>query len=51
MQLIRVLFVCALNQWITSSFRDLSLPPFTVLDIPDEYEYMDPRLQAAPLRP
>ena len=35
------------KQWITSSFRDLDLPPITVLDIPDEYEYMDPRLQAA----
>jgi len=35
------------KKWIQESFRELTLPPILVLDIPDEYEYMDPRLQHA----
>jgi predicted protein tyrosine phosphatase len=31
--------------WITTRFEALSLPPIEVLDIPDEYECMDPHLQ------
>ncbi len=33
------------QQWITKRFRDLDLPPIEVLDIPDEFALMDPRLQ------
>jgi predicted protein tyrosine phosphatase len=31
--------------WLTMRFEDLDLPPIEVLDIPDEYECMDPQLQ------
>jgi predicted protein tyrosine phosphatase len=31
--------------WITTRFEGLDLPPLEVLDIPDEYECMDPHLQ------
>jgi predicted protein tyrosine phosphatase len=31
--------------WITTRFEGLDLPPIEVLDIPDEYECMDPQLQ------
>jgi protein-tyrosine phosphatase len=30
---------------ITSRFADVELPPIEVLDIPDDYECMDPELQ------
>jgi predicted protein tyrosine phosphatase len=31
--------------WLAKRFEGLELPPIDVLDIPDEYEYMDPHLQ------
>ncbi len=31
--------------WITMRFQDLELPRIDVLDIPDEFEVMDPELQ------
>jgi predicted protein tyrosine phosphatase len=31
--------------WLTMRFEGLELPPIEVLDIPDEYECMDPHLQ------
>lgn len=31
--------------WITTRFEGLALPRIDVLDIPDEYECMDPQLQ------
>jgi predicted protein tyrosine phosphatase len=31
--------------WLSSRFEALQLPPVEVLDIPDEYEYMEPQLQ------
>ncbi len=31
--------------WLATRFKGLELPPIEVLDIPDEYEYMDPQLQ------
>ncbi len=31
--------------WITSRFEGRELPPIDVLDIPDEFEVMDPELQ------
>lgn len=31
--------------WIRTRFDDLALPPIEVLDIPDDYECMDPQLQ------
>ena len=34
------------KQWISMRFESLDLPPIEVLDIPDEYAYMDPQLQA-----
>lgn len=30
--------------WLSTRFEDLDLPPIEVLDIPDEYAYMDPKL-------
>jgi len=33
------------KQWIATRFEELELPPIEVLDIPDEYEVMDPQLQ------
>jgi predicted protein tyrosine phosphatase len=33
--------------WIREHFRFLDLPEIRILDVPDEFEYMDPRLQAA----
>jgi predicted protein tyrosine phosphatase len=33
------------KRWITTHFQHLELPPIEVLDIPDEYECMDPHLQ------
>ncbi len=32
------------KQWITRRFEGLTLPPIDVLDIPDEFELMDPAL-------
>ena len=31
--------------WITTRFEDLALPTIDVLDVPDDFEYMDPELQ------
>lgn len=31
--------------WITTRFEGLPLPKIDVLDIPDEFEAMDPQLQ------
>src|SRR5688572_30387521 len=31
--------------WLLTRFEGLQLPPVEVLDIPDEYEYMEPQLQ------
>jgi predicted protein tyrosine phosphatase len=31
--------------WISTRFEGLDLPPIEVLDIPDEYAYLDPKLQ------
>ncbi len=33
------------KQWIQERFEGLELPPIDVLDIPDEFEVMDPVLQ------
>ena len=33
------------KRWIATRFAGIALPPIEVLDIPDEYEVMDPRLQ------
>jgi predicted protein tyrosine phosphatase len=33
------------KQWIAMHFHGLGLPPIVVLDIPDNYQYMDPELQ------
>jgi len=33
------------KQWITTRFEGLALPPIDVLDVPDEFEVMDPTLQ------
>jgi predicted protein tyrosine phosphatase len=33
------------KQWLSKRFEALELPPIEVLDIPDEYECMDPQLQ------
>jgi len=33
------------QQWIATRFEGLDLPRIDVLDIPDEFEVMDPRLQ------
>ena len=30
--------------WLSTRFEDLDLPPIEVLDIPDEYAYMDSKL-------
>ncbi|WP_414660126.1 protein-tyrosine-phosphatase [Horticoccus sp. 23ND18S-11] len=35
------------KQWIGKEFRSLDLPEIRILDVPDEFQYMDPRLQAA----
>src|SRR5438093_13722131 len=32
------------QHWIASRFQDLELPPIEVLDVPDDYGYMDPKL-------
>ena len=42
-----VVFVMEHGQksWIVANFRHLELPRIGVLDIPDEYGFMDPRLQ------
>jgi predicted protein tyrosine phosphatase len=44
-----VVFVMDRDQkrWIREQFRSVDLPDIRVLDVPDEFEYMDPRLQAA----
>ena len=44
-----VVFVMDRNQkhWIRERFRSVDLPDIRVLDVSDEFEYMDPRLQAA----
>jgi predicted protein tyrosine phosphatase len=31
--------------WLLTRFEDLDLPPIEVLEIPDEYAYMDSKLQ------
>jgi protein-tyrosine phosphatase len=33
------------KRWMQTRFRGLDLPPIDVLEIPDEFEYMDPALQ------
>jgi predicted protein tyrosine phosphatase len=33
------------KQWITMRFGNLELPPIDVLDVPDDFEVMDPQLQ------
>ena len=33
------------KQWITMRFEDLELPRIDVLDVPDDFEVMDPQLQ------
>ena len=33
------------KMWLSTRFEDFDLPPIEVLDIPDEYAYMDPKLQ------
>lgn len=33
------------QRWITQRFEGMKLPPIDVLDIPDEFEVMDPALQ------
>ena len=33
------------KQWITMRFEGLELPPIDVLDVPDDFEVMDPQLQ------
>lgn len=42
-----VVFVMEREQgkWIIEFFSDLELPPIRVLDVPDEYSFMDDRLQ------
>jgi predicted protein tyrosine phosphatase len=31
--------------WLATRFEDIDLPPIEVLEIPDEYAYMDSKLQ------
>jgi predicted protein tyrosine phosphatase len=33
------------KQWILTHFKNLKLPRIEILDIPDDYPYMDPELQ------
>jgi predicted protein tyrosine phosphatase len=33
------------KQWIVAHFKSLKLPRIEILDIPDDYQYMDPELQ------
>ena len=33
------------KQWITENFGEVKLPPIDILDVPDEFEFMDPNLQ------
>jgi len=33
------------KRWITKHFEGLELPPIDVLDVPDDFEVMDPQLQ------
>ena len=33
------------KQWITTRFEGMALPQIDVLDIPDEFEVLDPQLQ------
>jgi predicted protein tyrosine phosphatase len=33
------------KQWIVAHFKNLKLPRIGILDIPDDYQYMDPELQ------
>ena len=33
------------QRWIRTRFEELELPEIDVLDIPDDFEYMDPELQ------
>lgn len=35
------------KRWIAERFRGNPLPPIVVIEIPDTYGYMDPRLQEA----
>jgi predicted protein tyrosine phosphatase len=33
------------KQWIVAQFKGMKLPRIEILDIPDDYQYMDPELQ------
>ena len=33
------------KQWIATQFEGMKLPRIEILDIPDDYPYMDPELQ------
>lgn len=35
------------KRWIQERFRTIALPDIRILDVPDEFMFMDPRLQAA----
>ncbi|MDR3402503.1 MAG: protein-tyrosine-phosphatase [Chthoniobacter sp.] len=35
------------KRWIAMRFEGLELPPIDVLEIPDDFEFMDPELQEA----
>lgn len=35
------------KRWIQEHYRSLPLPDIRILDVPDEFTYLDPRLQAA----
>ena len=43
----QIIFVMDRDQqaWIRERFRNVTLPPISVLDIPDSLVYMDPKLQ------
>lgn len=34
----------AQKSWLRERFQELELPPIEVLDIPDDFEFMDPEL-------
>ena len=42
-----VVFVMERDQkaWIQERFRDMELPPIDVLDVPDDFDAMEPQLQ------
>jgi len=33
------------KKWIQENFQDTQLPPIVILDIPDDFGFMDPELQ------